>query len=177
MNTGIELQLQLEKAAAGDNLHEVKNLVEERGADVAWDHSEALRCACHNGHLEIVKYLVAQGADMFASTIDRDSPIKMSKQEKHEHVFKYLKEVAKMKAATISKKQPSKVVKEVNAQLVSTLETLLRQEIRKARFALSNNGYELRTLQKKQNFLKAQIRELNRTADTLNLKLFEKENP
>ena len=62
-------------------------LMQERGANV--DEDEALSLACENGHLNVVKYLVENGANIHVG-IER--PLRSACREGHLKVVKYLVE-------------------------------------------------------------------------------------
>ena len=60
----------LESAVRVGSLEKVKYLVEEQGLDVSIDNNAPLNIACEHGYIDIVKYLVEHGANIY------DGPIK-----------------------------------------------------------------------------------------------------
>ena len=76
----------IDLARIGD-LTGVRYLVEYRGADIQMD--AALRRASENGYLEVVKYLVEQGADIHS---DNDYPLRAAASYGHLAVVNYLVE-------------------------------------------------------------------------------------
>ena len=75
----------------------VKDLVEQKGVDVRLDNGYALRPAARNGHLEIVKYLVENGADMESqndptSATGGEDAVLMAARNGHLAVVQYLVE-------------------------------------------------------------------------------------
>jgi len=68
---------------------EVVKYLLEQGADLHVDNDYPLRKAARYGHLEVVKYLLEQGADLH---VDNDYPLRYAAENGHLEVVKYLLE-------------------------------------------------------------------------------------
>ncbi len=53
---------------------------------------KALRLACINGHFEVVKILVENGADIH---VENDRPLFLAKENKHAQIEEWLRTVAR----------------------------------------------------------------------------------
>ncbi|OUM61687.1 hypothetical protein PIROE2DRAFT_26240, partial [Piromyces sp. E2] len=51
-----------------------------------------LHAACKNGHIDVVKYLVEQGANIHQENYNYDTPLYIACKNGHEDIVKYLVE-------------------------------------------------------------------------------------
>ncbi|RDH39931.1 MAG: hypothetical protein CFE62_006395, partial [Candidatus Aquirickettsiella gammari] len=84
----------LDKAIKASHLHVVKYLINEQGLDVNTPNRLSgqipLHLAATSGRLEIIKYLISQGADLSAADNIGDSTMDKTIKAGHLHVVKYL---------------------------------------------------------------------------------------
>jgi hypothetical protein len=77
--------------AANNNQLEVVKYLVNLGADIFRNNNYALVVACEKGYLEIVKYLVESGANIH---VHNDEPLKWAKRNGHWEIENYLKNYA-----------------------------------------------------------------------------------
>jgi hypothetical protein len=69
------------------NLDILTYFVESCGIRATYNHSYLLRCACYNGKLNLVKYLVSKGADIHARN---NHCIRLACEKGHQDIVAYL---------------------------------------------------------------------------------------
>jgi ankyrin repeat protein len=81
---------QLIEASSRGDVYVVKLLLENELADVHAHSDRSLRLASMNGHLEVVKLLIANGADVH---VNEDETLRWASKNGHTEVVKYLQQV------------------------------------------------------------------------------------
>jgi len=125
---------QLTQEASLGNINKVKDLVENQNADVTSYLSEAVRLACEQGHLEIVKYLIKKGADI---NTDGGYALKWASLKARVEVVRYLLSID-------TELQNKTVIQTLNGYISVCRSSVLRQKYMQIKGLLNEyvKGYQ-----------------------------------